>query len=910
GVTDKAVIKDVEFENIHYVVEAGADVSSIGANYGGVVGYASLTNLYGVKVSGTIEARLFESNVASIGGIAGALDVYDAKQPRIAYSENCYANVNIIAGAFEDMDVEPSLVGAMVGGLYGFISNSGSAVALVNNASSGSIAGGQYVGGLVAYLESDNVSVINCASNMTVKATAKNSSSYAGGLVGATVRNIIIIDSVFYGTVRGSRPTAVNTSGYAGEIIGYAWDDDYEFTYTAGIAVVNTYHNATLQNAQNRTTYGTKLEQAPTLQWAVTTLGWDAESWTDNNGFVPTSVYAADLRSSATLTLASGNDKTADVREIQGVGGYSVLGSLDALNSADGQVFYAWAIADGVWYRYYMPLVKDVTLNARWQDVSDIVGVYVGTYEYYTGSDAGVIQLNDNGTCQWLSSGSVNGVYRYDGEHIVMVFFNALDEISGTMSGGKMEFMIAQGGTAEIPYTFIKSDLRYFGEYFSEDGDCVVFGGEDLLSINSPVIGTDFYLARFVENGDTLTLTSNWLSNTYSSMTITINEDLTITVNFVGKDPSKSINKVFSKLGTPDYTGEAFVGRYAVSYLAKGDDPYQSVYQLQLNADGSASLWWTIRRTDADGTPSVLWDEYETKGVYYVFGDTVKVSVEGNMSSFTFDAEAGILHGVYNRGVVRNAILIKLADGTEVRDTEIKGFVIDKNIDNVVFVSGDKKFLMKDGVWKQDAVIIGEFNTGSRITIDGVDYLVRYKSYNGNSRWPEYLLDTIGEEEGTYTRNGVSLTLNGIGDINGDVKGNYRVYGKLVSAVLDDDTVFVFDYTAAKAAGGAITDAQHDGYQGVWYMDCTVSVNEWIDDKTQADKKTEVFIEKYYKFFLDGFGHTALVYYSNDYREYRYGWGLDGTGWGSYTKPATGIHVYYKESETGDVVFYYNMALA
>ncbi len=890
GITNNATIKNVSFENIHYIVESGADVDTIGTYFGGVAGYAKKTSFVGVSVSGTLEARLYKANASAIGGLVGCWEAYgNDGLAQVYFTENCYANVNIIAGAFEDDDTKPTLEASVVGGLHGWIYNSSNAASIINSATAGEIGGGQASGGIVGQIYSEGVSVINCISTMRVKATATELSSWAGGLIGTCTSDALIMDSVYVGTVSALKPTNSVYSSYMGGLIGYASSDNYEMSYSAGVAVVNSYYKASLRGAQNRNMLGTELAEDPDITWAINTLNWDRQSWTD--GFVPTSVRAKDIRNEATVTLDNAGVKTSLSANTAAYEFYGILGELDAPAKKAGSVFFDWEYAANVRYRFYMPVFKNIEFTARWQDLSGIAGLYAGESNFHETRPAGVIQLMDDGTCKWVSSSTTNGVYRTDGVHILIEFFGSTGDVSGTISGDTFEFLMDAGITGEIPYTFTRTELKYFGEYYSATGDVITFSN-DRVSLNSARISTETISGTFIENtANVLSVTGGALTEYFSSMTITVNEeDFTVTLNFVGKNGVESIDGVFSKMGAPDYSDKPFVGKYAISYLSSSDPAYQDVYHICFYADGSAEILTGL---------SV------TRGVYYAFGNVLRFSVDGYISTLTYDESADILHGVYNRGAVRNVILVGIEDDISVKDTDMRGYVIDKDIRNVVFKYNGRVYLMKNGIYQPSASISGTFEADTVVTIDGVKYLAQQNAYYTR---PIYSIHVIGAEAGDYTRNGKALTLNGIGGIKiGELSGEYKVKGNLVIAFMDDDELFAFDYTAAKAADNVVTDVEGDEYRGVWYYDKTVKVNLWQEDGTQAPDRMDLFIKKYYKLVLDGFGGATLIYYSYDYQEYRYNWsGMNGTGWGYYTKNATGVGVDFNETQHANLIFYYD----
>jgi len=886
GTTYMATISNLTLENISYNAEAAADVDTIGVYLGGVVGQAYLTTFLNVKVNGDIKLAVFASNGAEVGGIAGEWNL-DSNNPVYGYAENCFADVNIVKGTFSD-DSLTDLAAMRAGGIFGVVTNYNSAAAIINCASSGRIDGGVISGGIAGYLYSAMTSVINCASNMTVKVSATDESTYAGGLVGAAFYDVLIADSVFYGSVTGSRPEGTASLGYTGAILGFGTADEYDMYYEAGAAVVNCWHKASVKGGNKVSNFGTALASAPNKAWAVTALGFIDACWTENEGtLVPTSVLAADVNKEVSLVLSDGDNSKTVTKEVEGAAMYPIVGLLDdgANDTNSAMLFYDWQLTDGAYYRYYMPLFKDVTLTARRADVKDIVGVYTGVAAVYSEQrDAGIIQLREDGGMQWIQGSSTGGTYKFDGLHVILELNSSKGTVCGNIADGVMRFDIEEGMSAVVAYTFTKSELKYFGDYYSEEGDLITFSGGNTLYLNSPKVGAQSVKGTFTEDGNTLTVTGGQLIDYFSAMTITLGADLSLDVSFTGKSGRPDIIGAFSKLGTPDYSGREFLGTYCFAFMPGSEPFYPTYYQVSFEADG------TLIYNSAYSS---------TKGSYYAFGNTVRFTLEGNTSTFTYDAELDVLHGMFNRGigVVRNTVMPKVSDGAAVGKEGFLPFVIDDNGNNVVFVFGNKTYYMKDGVLDKTSEVAGSFEHDGVVTIDGVRYLVQVEAY---SSYPTYTLAAIGEEAGDYTFGGHTYKLNGIGGVGGDFKGDYFVHDGKITLFLFNDTVddlFVFDYAAAKLAGGAITKLEGDGYQSIWYV-------------KRTDKDTGVTNDKYYKIYLDGFGHATAIYYSEMYECYRFMWAGYNNGWGVYSSNEMGVVLQFNESQKAELSFYYDNMLA
>lgn len=280
-----------------------------------------------------------------------------------------------------------------------------------------------------------------------------------------------------------------------------------------------------------------------------------------------------------------------------------------------------------------------------------------------------------------------------------------------------------------------------------------------------------------------------------------------------------------------------------------------------------------------------------------------RISLEGHIGTLYFDAEKGLFYGDLHRSDSQHdAVVLPVSDGN------VRSYLIAGDINNVVYVNDVGAYYMKDGQLQDGTQIVAQnnFANGDRVTIGGVDYRVVYTKYgNENESYKsQYILYVIGAEEGTYTYGDKTFTLDGIGGITGakETYSSYEVYGNLVVAVFDDFSIVGFDFKAAKAANGVVTLAKADGYGGVYYQGENIKVKD-----KHGNVIGEEFIEKYYLLMVDGYGHSRVLYYSADDKEYRPNWSSENhNGWAQYTVTVTGVHVEYNEYQVYDFVFYYD----
>lgn len=873
GLTHEAFIHDLKLENVNYTVESGSDDANRSILFGGVAGLAELTVFENIDVTGTITTFIFENNGAKLGGIAGTWDVSDGNGSYYAYVRNCHVNIETKIG---ELDGEVcSLESAYNGGLFGYVYNYNSAVAIYNCITEGNIRGGKYVGGLVGAFASDNVSILDSGSYATVYATATEV-SYVGGLVGMTQVDTIIKDCFFNGpVVRGTRASSTTYQSYAGGIVGYATLDDYELYYTGGIACVNCYYKTTVRGANKTSEFGISTNQEINTSFVKQTLKWNEGAYTDVNGILMPNAIDIDTETYQIKLIVDGKVIETIERE-----GNTILGILPDGENHDSIIFYNWLIQDGSKYRSYMPVTKDIEIYGKYYDVSEIAGIYSGTATLYETIDAGLIILYDDGTLQWVNSSTVNGKYCYDGEHILFEVFNNISDVSGTLVDDELQFLVDAGMSGQVAYVFNKIELSLFGEYFSDDGDIITFGSEGKLSFQSSNLKDgDYVSGTYTQIGNTLTVSGTYLTPTYSSISIVDNGDLTLTANFVSKDPNVPSleNVVFRKILNRDYSKYAFIGSYDFVYVNGYRPVNQTQYTLKFNADGTANYISQYKDTECQ---------------YYVFnnGKTIKLLLEGYASEFTYDEEENFFYGMLNRGTGsahRGIAIIPSNQGN------IYGLVMD-GVNNVVFATTEHSFLFIDGQYQKDAILnIPSLDDKSRIMINNQAYIITYDSSEYTSSIG-YYLEKVGPEEGNYTYNGHSFILDGIGNAIGEITGTYQRYENDLIVILTDHDQFIgFDYSVAKEKNGEITLIEPDEYQGVWFGDNVTSAG---------------IQKKQYKLLIDGYGHTAFMYYKydalTDEYKYAYNWG-EGV-WVDIYVTATGVSCDYNKYQHCEMSFYYD----
>lgn len=902
GYCHRAMITNLTLDNVSYAVVSGADKNDIGAYVGGVVGYGNLTNISNVRVSGEFNMSLCASNPSRIGGIAGGLDVYDSETAYIAYVKNCVSEVKVVAKKFDDGDAS-SLDSSVNGGIIGATSTaSNGALAVLNcvTTANAAVEGGEWVGGIVGYASCTRMSIINCANYARVKATNKDV-SYAGGIIGYSSNDNTVLDCFSTGRVTATRATSTTYKSYAGGIAGYTFTDDYSGGYyDAGTVIENCFYKLAPSTTDKTNAAGTKAEEGATFdaEWIAQNVKWDMSEWTLEGGIAIPKTDTA-LSGTHTVSLVKGDAivKT-EVRQFD-ASSFAIVGKLDALSNEGNNLFFDWEFESGARYRYYVPVVKDMTFKARFGDSSKVTHVYTGKGEYHGQVDGGVLYLAPDGTLKLVNGNAIGGKYTYDGNNVLLLtFYNNYGDVSGTLTeDGSIKLVFDYGMSGQVEYTYTKSDLKVFGEYYNEDGDVLTFS-DGKISYQSESLKNKYgivksYSGTYTIDGNDITIESKWLADYFTSMSATVNEDMTLTVNFVGKDGVAGYTNATFAQPTANYKGQPFVGTYYTPYVATTDSDkvaYAQNYEIEFREDGVVAYRSVYS---------------ETLGTYAMFKNNTlaRISLEGHIGTLYFDAEKGLFYGDLHRtNSQHDAVVLPVSDGN------VRSYLIAGDINNVVYVNDVGAYYMKDGQLQDGTQIVAQnnFANGDRVTIGGVDYRVVYTKYsNENASYKsQYILYVIGAEEGTYTYGDKTFTLDGIGGITGakETYSAYEVYGNLVVAVFDDFSIVGFDFKAAKAANGVVTLAKADGYGGVYYQGGNIKVKD-----KHGNVIGEEFIEKYYLLMVDGYGHSRVLYYSADDKEYRPNWSSENhNGWAQYTVTATGVHVEYNEYQVYDFVFYYD----
>ena len=885
--TEKAIISNLSVIDIAYDVQSYRDSEETKVYIGAVAGYAALTNFTNVSVTGNVNTFLMASNGAEIGGLAGRQEnAGDSENAYIAYTQNCFVNVQ--TGISEQDGDVGSLQKAYVGGLFGIIYNQNSSQALINNAVHGKICGGQFVGGMVGYVN-DLVSVIDCFSGADVEGTSTEV-CYVGGIIGGAMGDNAVLDCVSVGSVKAV-PAAPNTFGYksyAGGIVGYAAADDYEYYYDAGTAVVNCYFAVKATGADNINNVGNNSYAAGYLRKLdnLVKLGnWHANCWlSDSDAVRPSSATANSITDKYVLTLENGETSSTVNKPVNSSTGYSLVGLPDELPAHDSNVFWNWQIGGNVIYRYYVPVCKDMTLTAKWQDVSGIANDYAGTGTLHSTVDAGSIVLFDDGSLQWITDSVITGTYKYDGAHFLMSLNNEMGNVGGIINGTKLTFLVDAGMSGTVEYSFEVYTPSIIGEYISEAGNLLTFAGTDRVSYeNSNVGGGEYFAGKYtVVNATTLTTAFKRLDEYGVEISqVVIESDGSLTLHYTENGTAKT--EKFSKLGAVDYSDEGFVGEYRYVSITS----YSSASHMTM-------------RFDADGTTHICSEYSEVIGRYYyiVGSKTLKVISEGHVSNLIYDEDKDIIYGVINRGgsADRPNVLTRASLGEQTAYTNYEYNYKGVDYDFVfIFSVGGANYVFVNAEFRPEVSVTEELGVSKDVTVDGI----KYRVFQSNDKHVVYELKTVNEEEGDYTIGNKSIHLDGIETATVAGSDYYYVAHKsdnLVDIIFGEE-IITFNWQSAQANGGVAVQLTPDAYAGVWYQ----------AGKYENDNGEQLINPYLHMLVFDGFGHAAIFYMPFGVDPYRLNW----SPWGTYEVTPYGVSATFNEYHADyKFLFYYDKKVA
>ncbi|MGN1040510.1 MAG: hypothetical protein ACI4QL_03675, partial [Candidatus Fimimonas sp.] len=688
-----------------------------------------------------------------------------------------------------DAGSKGSLSDAAVGGLFGVVSNDGSTLAVINCFTSGNVFGGMHVGGLIGYA-TDLLTIINCGSNAQVEASDEKV-CYVGGLLGHATGDCLVVDSIFTGGVKAKNSTSAGYNSYVGGIVGYVPLDSYDYYFVAGAAVQNCYYSCKPEGGNVDRKMGTPVANASyfTKERLLSKFGWSGECWVfDGETAVrPSATTQSQAVPNPVLTLQSNGEAVETKQFLSNSLDYGIVGVLNELDASANNLFWDWQLGTTD-YRFYMPVVKNITLTAKWQDVSEIVGEYQGKGNN-SQSKQFVIVLNADGTMQWIEDSVTGGEFLYDGEHILFNVYNSVGEVSGYLQDGTMTFIVEYGMT-DVSYVLEKFDAEILGEYVSAKGDILTFSAPGRMSFESDNYKDGEYVSGSYELvGNRISFSfSNW--SEFSTTAATLESDGSITLDLQGENGSITDN--FVALSSVDYSGKGFLQEFTTMWWDSQTN--ENEYRVEFLSDGTAIF------------RSRYTEEY---GRYYYFQttDTIKMVLTGHVSTFRYNQEKDVLFGVLNRGPKRLVVGVPRTWGEVVQYATCERinyptYELRDGVDCVLaFVCGQNVFVVKDDEIV-DVTVLGEFAQGNTVTIDGTKYVIG-----------GYKLQKVGAEAGTYRLNGTTFVLDGIGfgtcaEGGAVTDVQYTVfYESNLVVILNAKkfTLTVFDYQNAQSNNGTIT---------------------------------------------------------------------------------------------------------
>ncbi|MBO5327950.1 MAG: InlB B-repeat-containing protein [Clostridia bacterium] len=814
GVALNANIENVTLENITLnVTETSSTTKLITA--GALAAKTTLTPITNVTVSGAINIKTLDVNNIIVGGVIGYAEsgINEDNVGLITVVRGVNSNVNIQAINAAG-NAHPS---SYVGGVIGAATNEDGAFVINNVINSATVKGSVIAGGIVGEASNNFVTISDCLNKGPVVIENTAATTFAGGIVGHLVGDCIVIDCLNTGNVSCS-----GTDSYAGGIVGFGSSDNYMYYYTPGVAVVNSYFTRGVVGGEV-STLGKKTDSEINSAFLTNTLKW--ANITLANGEYKLSL--SELPKTVTVTLKDNNQ----VHKTFTVDAGSVLGKIDSLKNSENVIFHNWSygatIADYNGYRYYMCMLKDLTLNAVYSDVSSLVGTYKGAEE-----KNGSFVLNADGTCARISEVATYGTYTYLNGYL---FINYSDEeaVGEVDASGKIT-IVKNEGMNDYIYEYTKYNPAVCGEFLNDNGDLLVFSGEQSVRLERDGQVTSF---TYTASSGVITLSD--------ATTLSIQQDGSLKVA-TSSGSTFTVEDVFLSLGTSALINEEILGNWYALYLngsSYSDTTTQSYYVYNFTDSGTLYL-------------NKGFGDYAIRYYYIDSTSTVKYVLDGYVSNVKYltIGNEKVIYGLHNggiRGYQQPVLLLR-------NDSDMKAYRFDMEYsgraESFVIVNGDVAYVVYRGELITDATVQGKFDANSVVTLtingENKSYLVNLTTNPDN--YANSLIE-IGAEVGSYNGEKGEIILDGTNTVSGAVSGTYYVKDEKV-IVKADGTFFAFNYVTAHQNNNAYSLLTADGMQGVYLIG-------------ELNKPESKMLE------VDGFGNARYYYYSDIYEEYRLNWG-------------------------------------
>lgn len=720
----------------------------------------------GVHTEGTITV-LHDSAITNAVPIVGGIIGYQyAADYLFCTVEECSAQVEIDASSESE---------SLAGGLVGYASSATSTwgATTINNSyvKAASIKAGAVAGGLLGF-GYYYTSIVNSYAVVDAISLSASKDGLAGGLAGVMFYETAITNSIAeIGTINAGA-----TTSQAGDIAGYAHDDDYTNGYgrTAGTSLYQNYAKGATLTGATTTPIATanKITDDLLVSTLFSAMQFTSNVWTLADHKLPElkPFEEETLRNEITYTVTQNNGTDATETFTSEAGQYQGPYSPAVTYADHTYINTYYDAACTIDYRWYVPNNDNTKLYNAWYDATKIAG-------FYGGENAvnGVLAFAKNGKLVWLQTDNytAEGTWWSDGTHLVFntkFYENEVAEINPTT--GAITFL--DPNDEETSYNFTKKS-EFFGYWKSDSGNALYLDGA----------GAGYYFDGDTTTAITYSETSGGFVTlgafgSWAAAPVTKNGD---TISFTLDDGDAPVSFTMTAYnGEPDYTKKAFVGAFNGSY---SDSSGKSV-SITLLANGNVQIY-----------------KAGSKSVYGYGG--YRLSGSSNVVTIKSSALAGVA-GDYKWNPSKK-VLVK-TDGSIVYAQSGTFSTLYATADKSVriFVFSDANYLVMNNNLDTSTAITGTIADGQSITIGADEYTISGTTLaKKNAIDYAPLVNTYEMFIGTSTTassNVLSLKADKTGTYNGEAI-TYTYDGTKVKFTYNSTLTFdlTFDATAKTLTG-------------------------------------------------------------------------------------------------------------
>ncbi len=438
-----------------------------------------------INVTGATQSASLNYNTVYTGGLVGYMQTVNMNTDTVYFASIQYCSVNAELICTDIVNCAGLLVGRT------YCSTESIPVYMFNNYTTGTVSGAARTGGAVGIL-GRYASLQNTYSTATVKANAQvdwrlteeyagtivdDSYAYAGGLVGFAENDAVIANCFAKGTTEAK---AVGTNkARTNYLLAGKSAKGYEYYNSPEVILIG--------NAQQNDTINEN--------YLKNTLGWVEADWVFGDGYPTINQEDATREYGITINIDGADYETVTAKSVYRPMSNWYLGVQFAEN--EGAIINMYVRKEGTneltsGYYFdaactqriptcYVPL-NPITVYAKYADYSDILGEY---YLRGNGLDA-KMTLKANASYEFECGAIViDGEYEFDGETL-------------TFKNGYFS-RLASTATQTQAATYYN-----FWATVTDEGNLLIFDGEELVEVTEEDESFDLYGARFFPIGSEL----------------------------------------------------------------------------------------------------------------------------------------------------------------------------------------------------------------------------------------------------------------------------------------------------------------------------------------------------------------------------------------------------------------------